>query len=164
LSDLDQELEINQIGSVANKPYESSNKTSHHSSEELPAKQVVAEISHASPESLSVVRQMSKTSTHGLKVEVTNKLENLNLKSPKPQKGLDWMGLVAEALGGDDQDEEVSFLKLPVGSEKEQVKIMSDQDRITDLDESPQRQQQHKAGSGVFMRYDKYDPHEPHSA
>jgi hypothetical protein len=32
LSDLDQELEINQKASVANKPYESSNKTSHNNS------------------------------------------------------------------------------------------------------------------------------------
>jgi hypothetical protein len=77
-----------------------------------------------------VVRQVSKTSTHGLKVEVTNKLEKLNLKSPKPQKGLDWMGLVEEALGGDDLDDEVEdkkFLVLPHETEeKDKSKVLSD--------------------------------------
>jgi hypothetical protein len=57
----------------------------------------------------NVMRQISKQSSgndRGLHVQITKKLEELNLKSPKAAKNMNWMGLVEHALGIDDLDEE----------------------------------------------------------
>lgn len=37
------------------------------------------------------------------------KLEDLNLKSPKAQKEMNWMGLVDDALGLDDLDDDEPY-------------------------------------------------------
>ena len=87
----------------------------------------------------------------------------MNLKSPKPQKDMGWRGLVDLALGLDDPDEEEPFNPSKDNENEMKVapqKVISDQDRLTDLGESPNRIK-HKIGSYKFHRY---DPHEPHSA
>jgi hypothetical protein len=60
-------------------------------------------------ESNNVMRQISKQSSgndRGLHVQITKKLNELNLKSPKAAKNMNWMGLVEDALGIDDLDED----------------------------------------------------------
>ena len=119
-------------------------------------------------DSLSLIQQSnSKTSSvndRGLHVEITNKLESLNLKSPKPQKDMGWRGLVDLALGLDDLEEEEPFIPSKEKENEMKVapqKMLSDQDRLTDLGESPNRHIKHKISSYNIHRY---DPHEPHSA
>lgn len=106
---------------------------------------------------MNVLRQISKQSAavdRGLHVEITKKLEGLNLKSPKAAKNMNWMGLVQDALGIDDLDEEddepynpgrkssdlvkkMDFLKLDDQKQQTAVRVISDHDRLTDLGESP---------------------------
>ena len=58
------------------------------------------------------MRQFSKTSSgneRGLHVQIMKKLDDLNLKSPKAQKNMNWMGLVDDALGIDDLDDDQPY-------------------------------------------------------
>jgi len=88
---------------------------------------------------------------------------------------MNWMGLVDDALGIDDLDDEepynpasAGFKDLNKGMDKlaiddqkpTRTKLLSDQEVLTDLGESPSHIN-HKISSGMLMRY---DPHEPHSA
>ena len=104
LSDLDQDLEINRKNiSTANVPYQSSQKSSNNTSG------VSNEKKETELDSLAMMRQISKQSSgndRGLHVEITKKLNELNLKSPKAAKNIGWMGLVEDALGIEDLDED----------------------------------------------------------
>ena len=59
--------------------------------------------------SLNVVRQISKASStndRGLHVQITKKLDELNLKSPRAAPLPNCMGLVEDALGIEDLDDD----------------------------------------------------------